>query len=274
MATWFYQHGGQFQKFQPVENSKIEEGFLSFWQCDGPGRLQLDEARACDFQVLALFIGNRGSPREQISALLRCEQDLDCGAMATASVEWGYGQDIRAQRSHSSESGMTEQETLRQRSQSLSKCGPYSTEVNSLLEESFTKYRQTGSLLKGVFFTSSNGADYLVDFKSMQQLRIITRRSRMVYRHAVGPGVRGHADVAGKASPSSLWAVPRPMARSSEQRNGSPEKEGTKDERSEPERAPKEAAAAKAVRSLPEQTVKTGFHCFPGLAACFGAFRF
>jgi len=200
---------------------------------------------------------------------------LDYGAMAAASVEWGYGQDIRAHRSHSSESGMTEQDTLRQRSQSsLSEFGPYSSEVNSLLEESFTKYR-TGSLLKGVFFTSSNGADYLVDFKSMQQLRIVTRRSRMVYRHAAGPGIRGHADVAGKASPSSLWAVPRPLAASSEQRNGNPEKEVAKDEKSEPERAPNEAAAAAtAVRSLPEQTVKTGSHCFPGLAACFGAFRF
>eukprot|EP00441_Pelagodinium_beii_P042966 CAMPEP_0197638928 /NCGR_PEP_ID=MMETSP1338-20131121/13708_1 /TAXON_ID=43686 ORGANISM="Pelagodinium beii, Strain RCC1491" /NCGR_SAMPLE_ID=MMETSP1338 /ASSEMBLY_ACC=CAM_ASM_000754 /LENGTH=294 /DNA_ID=CAMNT_0043211591 /DNA_START=9 /DNA_END=891 /DNA_ORIENTATION=+ len=261
---WYYQQAGQIQKFLPEENAKIEEGFRSFWECDGPGKLQLDEVRRCDFQVLTLLVGNSGSQREQVLALLRCEQVLGGPSMAGTSIEWGYGQDLRTRptKTPTSEFGSKDQETHPPRNRSISSMsefGPYSPEVNNLLEESFVKYRQAGSLLKGVFFTSSNGADYLVDFKAMQQLRIATRRSRLVYRHAVGSGIRCHADAAGKASPSSLWAVPRPLAASSEQRSSSPEKEGQKDAGAEAKSTLQvEVEVAAEMAKAPQKAMKTG----------------
>lgn len=211
---WSFTHAGQYQDCGLELNATLENGFQDFWQGQGPGHLRLDDNRKVDFQLLLLVSTDGG--QEIVQPLVRQEPSEASNASGSeTTVEWGHGHEYVPRGG--------EEENVRSRSSSSLGSGKfdvglvaYSPQINALLEESYSKFRQ-GTELKGVLFTSTNGADYLVEFPSMMQLRLQTRRSRLVYRHRVGTGLRGHAGTPQDAlakpwSSQYISAVPRPLA--------------------------------------------------------------
>jgi len=182
---WSYASNGVNVPFGPEVSRKLEDAFQAFWCSDkGSGTLLLEPSPlqggcTVDFQVIELIcIDSSDSKLRVRSPILRrqdCVHDrthrgyeLDLqSATSSCTSEWGYGQDVLDGKAF---------------------C-PYSYEISTLLEDGFAKFK-AGKGLKGIMFTSSNGADYVVDFEKMQQIRVITRRVRPVYRHGLAPGVR------------------------------------------------------------------------------------
>lgn len=173
---WSFTHAGQYQDCGLELNATLENGFQDFWQGQGPGHLRLDDNRKVDFQLLLLVSTDGG--QEIAQPLVRQEPSEASNASGSeTTVEWGHGHEYVPRGG--------EEENVRSRSSSSLGSGKfdvglvaYSPQINALLEESYSKFRQ-GTELKGVLFTSTNGADYLVEFPSMMQLRLQTRRSRM-----------------------------------------------------------------------------------------------
>mmetsp|Transcript_121325 Transcript_121325/g.387765 ORF Transcript_121325/g.387765 Transcript_121325/m.387765 type:complete len:354 (-) Transcript_121325:260-1321(-) len=99
-------------------------------------------------------------------------------------IEWGHGQEAI--------NGST--------------LAPFSRGTTELLEESFLRY-QEGHGPKGILIEAPDGVEYLVNFETMKQTRMQTRRVRPVYRHAVG-----HSWCGGAPQVSSKRRQPSPTA--------------------------------------------------------------
>jgi len=217
-------HAGQFHNCDLELNTALEKGFQDFWQGQGPGHLKLEDDRKVDFQRLVLV--STGSSKDADQPLVRQESgEASNPSGCEAIVEWGHGHDYHLRAG--------EEECVRSLPGSTQSSGichtgfaTYSPEISALLEENYRGFHKA-SKLKGVLFTSTNGADYLVEFPTMLQLRLQTRRSRLVYRHRVGKGLRGYAEAPQDAPAQTLSSryisiVPRPLAVASSQQHGAP----------------------------------------------------
>lgn len=109
-------------------------------------------------------------------------------------IEWGHGQEAI--------NGST--------------LAPFPGGTTELLEESFLRY-QEGHGPKGILIEAPDGVEYLVNFETMKQTRMQTRRVRPVYRHAVGHGWRG-----GTPQVSSKRRQLSPMAVLQDEDEGAP----------------------------------------------------
>jgi len=188
---WYCGDGDSVRLYDPEIAREIEEAFSAFWSGGiEPAIFKFESdasspSRHIDFRSMeevSQDVSPEGGPKGKERR--RVVQRRQAQAFSEAATEWGHGQDPVAG------SGFV----------------AFPAEIQLLLEQSFAQFK-AGSELKGVMFTSSNGADYLVDFAKMKQLRIATRRERPVYRHRVAPGFRSGA--AGSAvAPPAVVAAP------------------------------------------------------------------
>eukprot|EP00440_Ansanella_granifera_P014314 gb/GFBE01015558.1/.p1 GENE.gb/GFBE01015558.1/~~gb/GFBE01015558.1/.p1 ORF type:complete len:263 (+),score=39.12 gb/GFBE01015558.1/:1-789(+) len=229
---WSFGTGGRSHKCDAETNAKLEEAFQAFWCNSGAGKVQLDETWSLDLQRFCLVSSKSGSAT--MRGLQRRETSHDSPGAGMICVEWGHGEDNTRNLDSSRSSDGSLRSCSRSSSEASPGCVAYSSDISMMLEECYNKFMQ-GSGLKGALFTSTNGADYLVDFESMQQTRIATRRTRLVYRHAVADGIRGHPDAVlspQEVSAQHICAIPRPLALTSwEQRAGSQPSQGKKEGR-------------------------------------------
>eukprot|EP00418_Pyrodinium_bahamense_P093944 CAMPEP_0179025784 /NCGR_PEP_ID=MMETSP0796-20121207/8170_1 /TAXON_ID=73915 /ORGANISM="Pyrodinium bahamense, Strain pbaha01" /LENGTH=215 /DNA_ID=CAMNT_0020721829 /DNA_START=33 /DNA_END=676 /DNA_ORIENTATION=+ len=191
-----WHHGGEgaLVPFEPELAQRLEVAFQSFWaDATAPASVALEPFGAIDFRTMELCGDGHGCATGPRHPVYRREEqpgtmvagssivvaahvggpEQRCGAeLAASAVEWGHGQDA------------------------VRGCAfaPYSAGISRLLEDAFRQYRESRGL-KGVMFTSTNGADYLVDFERMEQTRLATRNVRPVYRHSVSLCVRGPGGV-------------------------------------------------------------------------------
>eukprot|EP00930_Biecheleria_cincta_P043042 TRINITY_DN2959_c0_g1_i1.p1 TRINITY_DN2959_c0_g1~~TRINITY_DN2959_c0_g1_i1.p1 ORF type:complete len:276 (+),score=37.92 TRINITY_DN2959_c0_g1_i1:114-941(+) len=216
---WSFMRAGQYHNCDLELNAELEKSFQDFWQGQGPGQLKLRDDRKVDFQRLQL-VSMEGS-KDATQPLVRQEPgEASHPSGCEAIVEWGHGHDYHPKRGEEEPGRNSSSSTLSSGSCDTGLFAAYSPEINALLEESYRRFHEA-SELKGVLFTSTNGADYLVEFPTMLQLRLQTRRSRLVYRHRVAKGLRGCAEgaPAQKATSQYISAVPRPLAVASCQQN-------------------------------------------------------
>lgn len=186
-AVWSYRQGTEWVPYALERGQQIEEGFCAFWRghAAAPATIEFmtsldqDVGSPCiiDFRTLEQISHEGGG--ESRCAIARQGAELrpshsflapdksSCSVLGAPQVQWGYGQDPVATIGFAS----------------------YNASVNALLETAHAMYR-AGSGLKGIVFTAGNKCDYLVDFESMMQTRIATRRVRPVFRHSVGVSLR------------------------------------------------------------------------------------
>jgi len=181
---WYHGYPGSTVPYELALSAKIERAFKDFWSVnDAPATFDVAASCFIDFRLMQQVKQDTYGDDEEWSPVFRRELPAAgsevCSQPAACYIQWGHGQDVK------DGSAFT----------------PYSPQISLLLEDAFACFWQ-GGMLKGVTFTSTNGADYLVDFERLQQTRLATRNIRPVYRHQVSPTTRG---AAGQPGLRPLW---------------------------------------------------------------------
>lgn len=196
-ATWLLGHPGAGTEYSELQRCLLEAAYIRWWQQGEKAPSEVQVPAAVDGAPAGIvafhLMEHRFTPEHPGPGNDHSEIPATCpvwratsppqamvASQNTLAAEWGFGQDPV--------NGMLG-------------FVAYDSEVNSMLEEAYTKWK-CGGKGKGIMFVAANGADYLVDFEKMQQLRMATRRVRPVYRH----GISAHGRTAG-ASPEELVAT-------------------------------------------------------------------
>jgi hypothetical protein len=187
-AVWYNRHQDAWVPHDMKHNLEIEAAFCKFWQSDTASPIfefhygDQDAGRKCciNFCTFEQNITIDEKCRQR-SIVCRKEAGANAQDSHTLRIQWGHGQD--------SHEGVA--------------FAPFDAATNSLLEAGFATFK-AGVGLTGVAFTASNRCDYLVDYSQMRQTRIVTRRARPVYRHAIAGNFRMGVDPDVAAGPDTI----------------------------------------------------------------------
>jgi hypothetical protein len=181
VAVWRHRQEDEWMPYDPETNNRIEEAFSAFWRSGiGSTPVMWWKVLASD-SSMHHFIDFRTLEQSTVMAdgtILRCivsRQDITVQApreQEKLHVEWGFAQDVGFE--------------------------TYDVSITSLLEVGYLLYK-AGVTLKGTMFTAKNSCDYLADFANMQQVSILTRSVRHIFRHNISEGMR-----MGIANPDNL----------------------------------------------------------------------